>query len=380
MSVELEPLLAPISEDEICGTDLSFSNDFHEIKKARIEDNPLLDLGDWVSEPKQADWSFVAQKSTTLLKDKTKDIRLLTWLSEAWANLYGFEGVALGLELSHRMLEQYWLKLHPEIEDDDLDQRLGLLQGLTNQVPVLIKKIPLINSQPFYSLFDYEKILHQQNNRLKNPDDHSNTNVSSELEQFDQALFNTSKSIQFQNYQQFNLILQHWDTLKQVLDQLMELEAPSFAAIDSQLDSIHKSLRKIYKADAFDASNGQANTTSSSVSSTTDLPMLANHNAENQQNLATHMNNQSQQSFEPQPQSHLQNREQAMKVLQEIADYFQANEPHSPVSYMLQKTIKWSQMPLHEWLAQVIKNENPLESVQDLLGVQTNNSNESNDW
>ena len=87
---------------------------------------------------------------------------------------------------------------------------------------------------------------------------------------------------------------------------------------------------------------------------------------------------QNTQSFQPQPQSHLQNREQAMKVLQEIADYFQTNEPHSPVSYMLQKTIKWSQMPLHEWLAQVIKSESPLESVQELLGV--NNNHESNEW
>ena len=68
-----------------------------------------------------------------------------------------------------------------------------------------------------------------------------------------------------------------------------------------------------------------------------------------------------------------------MQVLQEIADYFQANEPHSPVSYMLQKTIKWSQMPLHEWLAQVIKNDNPLEAVHELLGVQQNRQ-ESNDW
>ena len=65
-----------------------------------------------------------------------------------------------------------------------------------------------------------------------------------------------------------------------------------------------------------------------------------------------------------------------MRVLQEISSYFQKNEPHSPVSYMLQKTIRWSQMPLHEWLAHVIKNENPLEQVQELLGVpDMNNSN-----
>lgn len=374
--MELEPLLQPISEDEICGVDLSFSNEFHEIKKARTEDDPLLDLGDWVAEPKQADWGFVASKSATLLKDKTKDIRLLTWISEAWGNLYGFEGIARGLELSCRMLDQYWLKIHPEIEDDDLDQRLGLLQGLANQVPTLIKKVPLLNVQPFYSIFDYEKILHQQNVRLKNAED-STSNISTEMEEFDQALFNTSKSFQFQNYQHFIEILEHWDVLKQVLDQLMELEAPSFAAIDSQLDSINKTLRKIYKADAFDSANAGSST--STVSSTPVENANSKTQPEISQNLATTMNNQSQQSFQPQPQSHLQNREQAMKVLQEIADYFQANEPHSPVSYMLQKTIKWSHMPLHEWLAQVIKNDNPLESVQELLGVQTS-SNESNDW
>ena len=55
------------------------------------------------------------------------------------------------------------------------------------------------------------------------------------------------------------------------------------------------------------------------------------------------------------------------------------HEPHSPVSYMLQKTIRWSQMPLHEWLAQVIKNENPLEQVQELLGVHDMN-NSNNEW
>lgn len=52
------------------------------------------------------------------------------------------------------------------------------------------------------------------------------------------------------------------------------------------------------------------------------------------------------------------------------------NEPHSPVSYMLQKTIKWSQMPLHEWLTQVIKDEHPLQMLQDTLGVQPKNEYE----
>ena len=269
------------------------------------------------------------------------------------------------------MLEQYWLKIHPELEDDDLDQRLGLLQGLTNQLPNLIKQVPLLNVQPYYSLLDYENFLYQQNNRRKHNEDSDVIEGSADLEQFEQALFNTSKSFQFQNYQHFNDILQHWNTIKQVLDLLMELEAPSFASIDSQLENIQKSLKKIYKADAFGTTTSSTteNISTQQVQETSDVA----------QQIAPIMNPQNQQSFQPQPQSHLQNREQAMKVLQEISDYFQANEPHSPVSYMLQKTIKWSQMPLHEWLGQVIKNDNPLESVQELLGVH-HNSNESNEW
>ena len=369
MDIKLDTLLKPISDDHPCGEDLSFSNEFHEIKKARTHDDPLLDQGDWISEPKQADWSFVAEKSVQLLTDKTKDIRLLTWLTEAWTNLYGFEGLIKGLELSHRVLEQFWLKLHPEIEDDDLDQRLGLLQGFTTQLPGLIKNVPLINIQPFYSLAQYEKFLHLQNVRRKQAEDSDSVEASLELDQFNQALFNTSRTFQYQNYQQFQEILQHWNIIKQVLDSLMELEAPSFANVDSQLENIQMNLKKIYKAESF--------------GSNTNTAPMENTDTQVQTPIATATESYAApvvqtQSFQPQPQSHLQNREQAMRVLQDIADYFQTNEPHSPVSYMLQKTIKWSQMPLHEWLTQVIKNDNPLDSIQELLGV--NQNNESSEW
>lgn len=373
MSLELDTLLNPISEHATFGEDLSFSNEFHDIKKAKTKDDPLLELGDWVAEPRQANWAFVADTSSKLLTEKTKDIRLLIWISEAWSNLYGFTGIWKSLELSHRMLDLYWLGIHPEMDDGDLDQRLGLLQGLVNQLPILLKNVPIVSAQPFYSLFDYESFLHKQNNRLKHADDNEPSD-GSVLEQFDQALLSTSKTIQYQNYQEFSQVITHWETLKEVLDRLMELDGPSYANVDSQLQHIQKTLRKIYKADAFDQ---QINATQQTE---TNNATSAHENVTSTQEIvAPIMTTHSQQSFQPAPQSHLQNREQAMQVLQEIADYFQANEPHSPVSYMLQKTIKWSQMPLHEWLAQVIKNDNPLEAVHELLGVQQNRQ-ESNDW
>lgn len=374
MSLELEALLKAISVEAPCGMDCSFSNEFHAIKKAKTQDDPLLDQGDWIAEPKQADWNFVNSKATELLTERTKDIRLYSWLIEAWSKLYGFEGVAKGLELTQRSLSDFWMLLHPEIEDDDLDQRLGLLQGLINQLPVSIKNIPVVNASPFYSLMDYEALLHQKNLRRKHTEDNDEVNLNSSLEQFEQALFNSSKSFQYKNYQVYLEILKQWNILKDVLDGLMGLDAPSFALIDSQLESIHSSLKKIYKADAFGSLEEDTNKINPE-SGTKISPEAIHSPIEIESTITT----RHPQKFQPQLQNHVANREQAMQVLQDIADYFQTNEPHSPVSYMLHKTIKWNQMPLHEWLSQVIKNENPLETVHELLGVQKNNHDTNND-
>ncbi|OOW08999.1 type VI secretion protein [Acinetobacter sp. MF4642] len=376
MSLEIEPLLSPISSDQPCGQDLSFSNEFHAIKIAKTQDDPLLDQGDWLAEPKQADWHFVEQKSIEILTGKSKDLRLLGWLLEAWSNLYGFEGTAKALELMHLTLSEYWTQLHPEIEEDDLDQRLGLLQGSINHLIPLIKQVAIVNV-PAFSLSDYDALLRQKNHLLKQVESYTDdANSSQILEQFEQSLFNTSKSFQYQNYQHFSAILAEWSILKNVLDTLMGLDAPSFAAIDTQLENIHTSLKKLYKTDVFTQPVRATQTSESSAAATITTQALSftQHKEQEIDMNTVHPS----KGFQVQPQNHLANREQAMLVLQEISDYFQANEPHSPVSYMLQKTIKWSQMPLHEWLNQVIKNENPLHNVQELLGVPQ--ANESNDW
>ncbi|MEG2808487.1 MAG: type VI secretion system protein TssA [Acinetobacter sp.] len=368
MSLEFEYLLKSISADQPCGVDCSFSNDFHVIKKARTHDDPLLDQGDWVSEPKQADWQLVHAKTIELLSEKTKDIRLYSWLIEAWSHLHGFKGIARGLHLTQQSLERYWLALHPQIEEDDLDQRLGLLQGLITQLPTLMKQVSLVSSAPFYSLGDYELLLHQRNIQLKQQqqDGCSENNAVQNLEYFEQSLLQTSKIVLSENEGYLQEIQTQWQHLKNTLDHLLGLDAPSFASTDSQLESIFSSIKRIYKTDISPISQDQINPPQSG---TLKIPEI----------IVMNTSLKDIQEFRPQAQNHLANRQQAMQLLQEIAQYFQSNEPHSPVSYMLQKTIKWSQMPLHEWLAQVIKNENPIENIHELLGVYVNDELK-NEW
>jgi type VI secretion system protein ImpA len=65
----------------------------------------------------------------------------------------------------------------------------------------------------------------------------------------------------------------------------------------------------------------------------------------------------------------IKSRQEALKRLAEIADYFHKTEPHSPVAYLVQRAIKWGEMPLEVWLEDVIKDTGVLSSLRETLGV-----------
>jgi len=364
MPFNLNTYLSPISEHLPCGDDLSLSHVFHKINKARIHDDILLEQGEWIIEPRQADWEFVAKTIAELFIQNTKDIRLLSWLIEAWSHLYGFMGVAQGIELSHRVLEQYWKEIHPII-DDDLDQRIGLLHGLIHQLPTLIKQIPLTSHTIHaYTIFDYERLLYLQNKNSNTvPEQVSSQELTIEL--LEQELQQVPSQVLLENYQHFQNILKHWNKIKHVIHHLLDIDSPSFLAIDSLFEDIHQHLKRLYKVEQLLLSQTAKNSSNTSEK-------IDEINQSNTPELLP-----SSLFFQPEAQTHIENRQQAIQLLQEIAVYFTKNEPHSPVSYMLNKTIKWSQLPLHEWLTQVIKHEHSLESIHDMLGIQLS---EINHW
>src|SRR5262249_38627659 len=67
----------------------------------------------------------------------------------------------------------------------------------------------------------------------------------------------------------------------------------------------------------------------------------------------------------------IRSRQDALRRLNEVAEYFSRTEPHSPVSYLVQRAIKWGRMPLDSWLEDVIQDENVLERLRDVLGLKT---------
>jgi type VI secretion system protein ImpA len=92
----IDQLLQPVSAEQPCGEDMSFSREVDEIAQARRHDDPTLDQGEWETTLKEADWPFVASRCAQLIATRSKDLRLAVWLAEAQAQTQGLRGLGEG--------------------------------------------------------------------------------------------------------------------------------------------------------------------------------------------------------------------------------------------------------------------------------------------
>lgn len=357
---DVELFLKPISPTNPCGEDLVFSSAFDAIQNARLEDDPLLEQGEWVTERKIADWNFIEKECTQLLQHQSKDLRLSLWLCEALVQTKGFIGMSHGLDITTALISNFWEQMYPSIDDNDLDQRISLLQWFVQLLQKLPKNIGL-NASGTLNFNDFEAAQLLKSQLDNNPDLYDNglPDHKVTLDDYHEALSQTPVSHLQETLQHLALVSESWNAFKQQLDLLLGLDAPAFASVDQALDQITSHLSKVLKE-----RGAMIDVTHDLI--TQDVPVAHSYAASTVENTF----NSAQSGFNPQQQSHSQNRQQAMLILQQISDYFSTNEPHSPVSYLLKKTIKWANMPLHEWLAAVVKQEEPLDALQDMLGVQ----------
>jgi type VI secretion system protein ImpA len=71
-------------------------------------------------------------------------------------------------------------------------------------------------------------------------------------------------------------------------------------------------------------------------------------------------------------------RADAIRRLTAVAEYFRRTEPHSPVAYLVQRAVRWGEMPLEEWLRDVIHDDNVLGQLRETLGLKDADGDTSN--
>ena len=141
-TIDIDAILAPLSGDNPAGENLRYAPVYDEIKEARRADDPL-DRGDWDREIKTSDWDKVIALSVEALTEKTKDLQIAAWLTEALTRTEGFEGLIFGLKILTGFLSNFWDTVYPEIDEDDLDYRVGPLEFLNNNLWFPIKAVPV---------------------------------------------------------------------------------------------------------------------------------------------------------------------------------------------------------------------------------------------
>jgi len=64
------------------------------------------------------------------------------------------------------------------------------------------------------------------------------------------------------------------------------------------------------------------------------------------------------------------NRDSAFQQLRNIAEYFAESEPHSPVSYLLEKAIRWGYMSLPDLMGELVSgNDKVLGQINLVTGI-----------
>ena len=123
LDVQLENLLAALSEDDPCGANLEYDNDFlalEEAARARSgEEFANAETGErLVIEGQGADWVEVRRLCNQLFQ-RTRDLRVACYYTRALVRTEGFAGLAPGLALIEGLLRQHWETVHPQLDPDD---------------------------------------------------------------------------------------------------------------------------------------------------------------------------------------------------------------------------------------------------------------------
>ena len=65
----------------------------------------------------------------------------------------------------------------------------------------------------------------------------------------------------------------------------------------------------------------------------------------------------------------INNREDAYRMLEAVADYLQRTEPHSPTPYLVKRAVSWGRMSLADLMQEIVREEGDIARYFSLLGI-----------
>ena len=237
--IDLDELLNPISEEKPCGEYLKYEQIYDDIQEYRREDDPRLPQGIWQTEIKRADWPKLINTCVDALKNKTKDLQLVAWLTEALTVTEGFSGLGCGIQLFRKMSEKFWDQIYPEIDSEGggVTRRLTPIYFFSEKIRDRIILVPLSAPTDYesdsYSLADWLTARHHMH--VKNLPKDSLT-----MEQIKKSVSMTPESFYITVRTETENALSELKLLEDFLTEKCGDETPSFRNVYESLQDVQQ--------------------------------------------------------------------------------------------------------------------------------------------
>jgi type VI secretion system protein ImpA len=363
--VDLEALLAPIPGDAPQGIDIredfSSTSPYNRLRDARSEARDAergQDAGDADARDPTPLWRSVRELALKTLAETTKDLEVAAWLTEALVRSHGLAGLAAGAQLMAGLAEQYWDGLFPLPDDYGMETRVAPVTGLNGRdgngsLIQPLYKLALFNRTDGSPLAYYQ---YKQSEQLGTVDAE---NRQKRIDAGAVPLENLEREARAAGSRLFAALLSDgraardaWQAMANVMDEKAGADGPSTTAVRDLLSGIIDVAARYAPADAVGgdgaAAQGEAASGGAAAAGPTGGVGLAG--------IAV-------------APGQAASREDALRALSEIANFFRRTEPHSPLSYTLDEAVRRGRMTWPELLQEVVSDMDARNSILTTLGI-----------
>jgi len=367
--LDIEALLQPISEDAPSGENLRLSGVFDEVKALRTTESSESMGGTLrVGQYKTAQWDKAVALCVKELSTRSKDLQLAVWLAEALVQVHGFRGLVRGLEFVLALNQRFFPTYYPPIEDYGLDMRAGRLSELErlliNAIGTAAMSVKVEGqSHTFWDWKQLQVLLTNASRAKPEEKDEILSEANAKKEAIDAAIAKTSWEFYDDGILQPLIRAQAILTeLREAVDRLfsaeptfgeMEDSVTGFSALRKEMEEIQMRVEGILEGKPAPPGKGR----------NAPPPAAATPGATDGDGAALVQHSGGGMSPDP------ENRADALRRLATIARFFQRTEPHSPVAYLVERAVRWGEMPLEKWLDEVVSDANVLNALRDTLGL-----------
>lgn len=335
LPLDLDALLAPISEEQPGGSNLFLSLK-GQLDELRREVLPEPDVPE--EDVKVADWRGLEARTRDILARQCKDIRVSLYLVLALIKLYGYAGLDQGLQLLTGLYDRCWDYLYPVIdpEDNDLSPRSDPLENMLDSadkgllIPSVLRQTTLVwGADGTFSYLDWPTV---------------KKGVSEEeREAFDKAVRSTSTEKAREQVNAIAACLEDLQTFRALLQTRFGHDAPALVHLRDAIDDGKKLADYILQV-VEPSGPAQEHETNTLVEGGASPGAVATGGP-------------------------ARTRGDIYRQLRQLADALQYQEPHSPVPYLIRRAVQLGDMAFPELLKTLVRDLNVLTELNRELGI-----------